>query len=141
MKLRKNALRGSATLELSLLLPILVTSAMLAMDYGRFATQLIAVNNAVRAGAYMGSFNPPDTNEILWDNAVRQAIIDELTANVWFDPNQLTIADPQNIYEAGTRRVQVQASYPFQTVAGWTYLPGYTNQRNLSHTAVMRAIR
>jgi len=124
---RRAARRGAAVLEFAILLPWLLTIALLCVDFGRFAHYYIAVTNAARAGAGYASNNlfTPATKP-RWDAAVRQAVVDELTENPpnrWFDASKLTIPAPLMIQEGGGYwRVQVDVSYPFQTLINWPFL-------------------
>ena len=134
---------GSATLELAIVLPMLMSTALLAVDYGRFAYTHIAVTNAARAGAYYGSFHPVG-NKAAWDAAIRQAVEDELDVqnNSWFDANSLVMAEPLVADDGGgLRRVTVDVSYPFQTLINWPFLPGYNDALMLRRVVVMRGIR
>lgn len=136
--------RGSATLELAVMLPLLMTIGLISVDFGRFAHTHIAVTNAARAGAGLGSMHrvTPSTQPI-WEAAIRLAVENELANNGWFDAQQLTMNPaPQSIVEAnGMSRVQVTVSYPFQTLINWPFLPGYNDPFILTRTVVMRLVR
>jgi Flp pilus assembly protein TadG len=135
--------RGSTTLELAIVLPLLLTTALLAVDYGRFASTYIAVTNAARAGAYYGSFHPVG-NKAAWDAAIRQAVEDELDVqnSTKFNAADLSMAEPIVVDEGGgMRRVTVDVSYPFRTVVNWPFLPGYNDDLMLRRVVVMRGIR
>jgi hypothetical protein len=116
---------------------------LLTVDFGRFAHTFIAVNNAARAGAGIGSFNnTTPTSKPLWDAAIQQAVEDELATNPWFDPGELVVAVPVLIDEGnGLRRVEVDVTYPFQTLINWPFLPGYNDPVNLRRVVVMRIVR
>ena len=135
--------RGSTTLEFAVLLPLLTTIGLLCVDYGRFCHSYVAITNASRAGAAFGSLRPPTANTTtIYNAAVRQAVIDELQANGWFQVGDLTVNNPVITNEGGgDRRVSVTVSYPFRTLINWPFLPGYNDPVMLRHTAVMRIIR
>jgi Flp pilus assembly protein TadG len=137
--------RGSATLEFALLLPILLSVALLCVDYGRFAFCYIAVTNAARAGAAYASRNlyTPST-QVQWQANVIQAVKDEFATNAWYerDSSKLTVDTPQLIQEGGGYwRVIVTAHYSFTTVVRWTAWTNWHNAGNpmdLKRTVVMR---
>jgi Flp pilus assembly protein TadG len=134
---------GSITLEFVFLLPVLLSLMLLTVDFGRFAHTYIAVSNAARAGASIGSFNAATpASKPLWDAAIQQAVTDEFETNTWFDVGNLVVAAPVLIDEGnGLRRVQVDVTYPFQTLINWPYLPGYSDPVDLRHVVVMRLVR
>ena len=143
LRTRKCRRRGSATLEFAVLHPLLITLMLLTVDFGRFAHSYIAVNNAARAGASIASFHPVTAaTKPLWDAAIRQAVEDELEANGWFETARLTMPPPNIIDEGnGLSRVEVDVTYPFQTLVNWPFLPGYNDPVNLRRVVVMRMVR
>ncbi len=139
--------RGSITLEFAILLPVLLTLVVLCVDFGRFAHSFIAVTNAARAGAGYASLHPvtPATRPA-WNAAVRQAVINELSGNVWFDEQQddLAISTPEVIDEGnGLIRVRVEVTFQFRTFLNWPLLPNFDedNPIQLRRAVVMRMIR
>jgi Flp pilus assembly protein TadG len=132
--------RGSATLEFSLVLPLLISVALLCVDFGRFAYCYISVTNAVRAGAAYASVNLySSSTETQWQTNVTQAVTDEFATNGWYSSGDLTVNTPQLIQESGGYwRVSVTASYSFSTLIQWGWLPGYNKPIKLSRTVVMR---
>ncbi|MGD9713153.1 MAG: TadE/TadG family type IV pilus assembly protein [Thermomicrobiales bacterium] len=146
---RSGSRQGSATIEFALLLPILLTIALLVLDFGRYAHTYIAVSNAARAAAGCGSQNPfsPATQSI-WVSKVRQAAVDEMAGNSWFNEADLTVSTPVVTTETtsesgGVWRMSVEVSYPFTTVVNWNHdwTPGYNNTIILRRSVVMRSIR
>lgn len=141
---RRSLRRGSATLEFAILLPILMTVALLCVDFGRFVHTYIAVTNAARAGAGFGSFHPviPAT-EAAWRAQIRQAVEDELpvdepTENPRFNSALLTVVINRFDEGSGFRRVEVTVTYPFHTVV----LPEFKiTPRAIQRTVAMRGIR
>lgn len=137
------ARRGVATVELVLILPVLMTMILGAIDFGRFAYSYIAVTNAARAAAGYASMNPyTPTTQPLFEAQLRQAALDELSAvdaSSPFDPAKVTVAstrsfDPGNVLW----RVRVDVTYPFETVVPW---PGIPDQIDLQRSVEMRGIR
>ena len=133
--------RGSAILELSLILPGLLTLALLAVDYGRVATCYVAVTNAARAGAGYGSSNAyTSATQAAWQAATIQAATDEFATNPWYNAANLTVSTPVVTQEGnGYWRVSVTATYSFQTLINWTLLSNYHKPVSLTRTVVMRA--
>ncbi len=90
--------RGSATIELSIMLPLLITVGVIATDFGRFAHTHIAVTNAARAGAGFGSMHRVTPTTLpLWRAAIRQAVEIEMANNAWFDAD---VIDPGSRYRS-----------------------------------------
>ena len=71
---------------MAILLPLLLTIALLCVDFGRFAHTLIAVNNAARAGAAYASMHPfTPVSRGVWEGNTQLAVKNELEASGWFD--------------------------------------------------------
>jgi hypothetical protein len=140
---RRPPRNASAIVEMAVLLPLLLTIALLCIDFGRFAHTFIAINNAARAGAGYASMHPHTaTSRSTWVANTQQAIIDEMAAGGWFDAENLQIPAPQLIDDGGGRsRVSVQVTYSFETLIRWPFLPGYNDPIRLTRTVVMRLIR
>lgn len=117
--------RGTAIVEFAVMLPILLTLMLLCVDFGRFAHYDIAVTNAARAGAAYGSSHGfTISTRPAWEAQVRLAVVDELDSNSWFDASKLTVPSPVVTQGGdGSWRVQVDVSYPFQTLLNWPFLP------------------
>lgn len=131
--------RGAAAVELALLLPVLVTFVVGAIDFGRFAHTYIAVGNAARAGAAFGSFNSYTTNsQAQWEAGIKGAINDEMNQLLMFDTSKVATTISNTTETDGLRRISVTVSYPFTTVVTWGYIPALTN---LQRTIVLRSIR
>jgi Flp pilus assembly protein TadG len=130
-------------LEFAILLPVLTSVALLAVDYGRFAHSYIAITNAARAGAGYASMHPvAPENKAAWDAKVRQTIINELSSNSWFNAGSLSTPAPVLTDDGTDRwRIKVEVSYPFQTIVNWPVLPGYNTPITLRREVVVRAIR
>jgi Flp pilus assembly protein TadG len=142
---RRRARRGSAILEFAILLPVLLTIALLCVDFGRFAHHYIAVTNAARAGAGYGSSHAiAGSSDPVWAARVQQAVKDELGWDNWHadERAKLTISTPVVTREpaTGNWRVEVQVSYAFATLVNWPFLPGYNTPVILHRRVVMRGI-
>ena len=141
--------RGAAAVEFAILVPVLVTLVLGAIDFGRFAYNYIAVTNAARAGAAYAIMNPYNTNSptatSAWQNAILQTARNELAnqvggtnaANLTINPLPAAIQDAN-----GLNRVQVTAHYPFTTIINWQWTGlGIPNTMSLSSMVEMRMIR
>lgn len=117
--------RGVSLLEFVIIMPILLALTLGAVDFGRFAITSIAVTNAARAGAAIGSVNSytPDTFPA-WEQKVRDAIVAEFSGMGNFDAAQLDFPTPLIAADAGQpRRMRLVVSYPFETIAPWPLIP------------------
>src|SRR5438132_3408386 len=102
--------KAVAAAELALILPLLVTLVLGAVDFGRFAFNYIAVTNAARAGASYGIMNNYTASTLTtWKANVRQAAKDEMTQQVGSgNISNLTVTVPDPTIDAnGLRRLQV----------------------------------
>lgn len=138
---KKNACRrGASATELALILPLMITLVLACIDFGRFGYMYIAVTNAARAGAGVGSSKKVTTSTLPnWRTLIRTTATSELANQSNYDPSRLTIPDPQLIVEtSGLRRVSVRVDYRFNMLVSWPLLP---NQFMLSRTVEMRMYR
>jgi Flp pilus assembly protein TadG len=132
--------RGVAATELALILPLLITIVLACVDFGRFGAAYIAITNAVRAGAGIGSNTKVTTASLgAWRTAIRSAVNNEFVGQSGVDPARLTVLDPQWLAPeaSGLRRVQVSVEYNFQMLVPW---PGLPNQVTLRRTVEMRML-
>src|SRR5262245_24073887 len=90
-----HARRGSAAVELALILPLFLLMTFGAIDFGRFAARAIAVDNGARAGAGYGIIHPytPGT-EAIWASGMQQAVTDEMQSmfDSRFGASNLTVS-------------------------------------------------
>ena len=138
-----NRRRGSATIELSIMLPLLITVGLIGTDFGRFAHHQIAVTNASRVAAgFAGAHRVTPATQATWQALVRQAAVEEMTSNGWFQAGDLVVPPATVVDEGnGVQRVEVTVTYPFDTLVNWPFLPGYNDPFQLNSTTVMRVIR
>jgi Flp pilus assembly protein TadG len=130
---------GTAAVELVLVSPVLITLALGAVDFGRFAYNYIAVTNAARAGASYGAMNSClPTYFTTWQTNIQTAVTNEMSQQTGFVSKNLTVSSSSTIEGTGLRRVTVTASYPFTTVVNWPKIPSSTT---LVATVVMRSVR
>jgi hypothetical protein len=78
------------------------------------------------------------TTQSAYLSNVQQAAADEMTGQTGFNSGNLTVNVSLINEVSGDTRVQVVASYPFQTVVTW---PGIPNNLTLQRTVAMRKIR
>ena len=67
--------RGSATLELAVLLPLLLVGTLGIADFGRIYYHMIAVSNAAHAGAKYGAHSPQNMDN---ESGITVAVLNEL---------------------------------------------------------------
>ena len=136
--------RGSAVLELSLVLPILISLGLICVDFGRVAFYYIAVTNAAMAGAQYASANPyppAAVSRALWVTNAKNAVTAEFAGSSGYSSSTITptvsapTVDPGN---SSYYLVSVTATYSFNTLISWSWLPGYNNTISLSRTVVLR---
>jgi Flp pilus assembly protein TadG len=128
--------RGASAVELAIVLPLLVTIVLGAVDFGRFAYSYIGVTNAARAGAayaMMNNYNSASsTSENAWVAGITTAAQQEMfgpTNYATASPN-VTVSSPSlsgttlsgvTIDSGGLRRALVTVSYPFNTLVNWNF--------------------
>ena len=84
--------RGTAALELAIILPVLVTIVLSCLDFGQFAYNYIALSNAVRAGAAWGMMQtPPPSDPPAWQTSIQTAVSNEMSLQPGFVPDNLTV--------------------------------------------------
>jgi Flp pilus assembly protein TadG len=138
-KRRETERRGAAAVEFAVVLPLLMMLLLGGADFGRCFHSAMAITNAARAGAEYGAMHPFDAAAPTgWQAGVQQAAINELSNSPLFDTAKLTVVASSITEADGSRRVQVQVTYPFRTVFTWLYTP---SSLTLQQTAVMRTIR
>jgi hypothetical protein len=101
-----------------------------AVDFGRFAQYENILSNAARVGAHYGAthrLTPLTAAD--WESELTIAVQEEAAHLTEFDSALLAI-EIDNYYQPdGTRRVEVEAAYPFQTVVNWPGLPSRIDLR------------
>jgi Flp pilus assembly protein TadG len=132
-------------MEFALLLPFLLTLALVCVDFGRALYYYTALTNAARAGAGYASANPypyTTTTQANWQTAAINAATNEFAANAWFNATKVsvTVSAPTNAqYTAGgSWPVTVTVSYPFKPLINWKFLSGYYTSMTLTRRVVMQ---
>ena len=137
--------RGAVAVEFAIILPLLVTIVLGCVDFGRFAYSYIALTNAARAGAAVGSMNVYSTSTLgRWTTMVVDAAAEEMSGQTGFDKTklQVTVTSIADGDALRLKRVQVVARYPFKTIVNWPWLPtGDGADMMMKRTVVLRSIR
>jgi hypothetical protein len=114
------------------------------VDFGRFAYNYIALTNAARAGAAYGIMNNYSSSTFsTWSAGITSAARAEMTGQTGYNSSNLTVSAPVvTVESSGLRRVQVTASYPFQTLIPWSWTGvGIPSSVTMQRTVVVRMIR
>jgi Flp pilus assembly protein TadG len=123
---------------MALILPLIVTIVLGAVDFGRFAFLHIALTNGARVGAGFASIHPVTSiTKADWDQEIKTLVAAEMSTTV--DDPDLTVTTPLPVDEGnGFKRVEVSVSYPFQMWVNWPMLP---NNVTMGRSVVMRFLR
>ena len=132
--------RGGVLIEFALVLPIMMTLVLGAIDFGRFAYYHMAVTNSDRAGAGYGRMHPcTSTTQATWQANIRDAVMKEMQGVPNYSDSSLTMSAPQVTTDGdGQKRVRVQVQYPFNTLVSWPFIPSHFT---LQRAVEMRFIR
>lgn len=135
--------KGAALVELAVVLVLLITIVLGCVDFGRFASTVIAVNNAAREGASFGSTHPftPVTQQ-RWKDQIVATIVTELSGLSNFRPEWVTVEEPimhaEAVDENLKLRVHVQVTHEFHTAVPWPLIPRVVR---ITRSAVMPVVR
>lgn len=131
--------RGAAATEAAIVLPVLLTLAIGAVDFGRIFGLSVQLSNAVQAGAESGATHrPTSVNYNSWLTRVRTAVMDDLSDSTDFNTSQVSIAVDLLTDSQGNQQVYVTANYLFRTIVNWPLVP---NQVPLKSQVIMRQYR
>ena len=133
--------RGVAATELALILPLFLLLVLGAVDFGRFASRVIAVANGSRAGAGFAVMNPyTTTTQSVWATKMKQAVVDEMQSmfDSRFGDSNLTVTSLKTNETGSYWRIKVTVVFPFQTILNW---PGIPHTVNVTQSTEMRGIR
>lgn len=115
---------GAVAVEFAIATPVVVLFALACVDMGRVSNYYGTVVNAARSGAEAGAtMQLTDLNQVIWEQLVREAVVDEMTNLNDFDEDKLEfdlLAEPDG---DGKLLVQVDVTYPFETAIRWPALP------------------
>lgn len=114
---RRAAARGTAALEMVLVLPFVVFCALATTDFGRVMHAYLVVSNAARCGAETGSMHKLSSRtRPVWESQVQQAIDEEMSGLHNFVSDNLSTSFDTTIDSDGLTRVNVQVNYSFHTL-------------------------
>jgi Flp pilus assembly protein TadG len=123
--------RGAATVELSLVLPLLAFLFVIGLDYSRVFYASVIVSNCARNGAlYASDQNVADRSPY---EDLQQAVLAD--ASDLTEP--LTVSSREGSDTSSYDWVEVTVTYPFKTVISY---PGIPSQVNISRTVHMRKV-
>jgi Flp pilus assembly protein TadG len=141
---RRGRRRGAAATELALILPLLVTLVLAAVDYGRFVSLYISLANAARAGAQYGAMNNfSSSTQSTWTGNVQAAAVNEISGQYsGFSSSNVTVTPSATFDANGVRNVTVTATYPFTTLINWQWTGlGLPHTMTISQQAQLPMIR
>jgi Flp pilus assembly protein TadG len=114
---RRDRQGGAAAVEFALLLPLMMTLVMGAIDWGWFFFVHQRVVNAAREGARAGTLVPPPPPEDQTDAAVAEA---QDAAEDYLERAQLERKGVTAVFEAGAApAIKVTIAYPFKALTGF----------------------
>ena len=131
--------RGTAMVELLVVLPLLVAVCLLSVDLARSMHLANALSNAARVGAERGATRQfTDYTRVSWQQLVEQSVLDEMQDLVDFVPSQLAIELTVDDADESHVRVVVLVEYEFYTVLPW---PGLPRPLTIRRSVAMRQYR
>ncbi len=131
-QLRNKRRRGTSTIEMALILPILVLLVVACIDFGRFGYWFVSVSNAAREGAWYATAFPSTGDVDVWKASVAEACAEEMGVDAAAMP-----ADWVSTQLIGSDRVQVTVQYPFRMLVNW---PAFADEYTISQRVEMRVI-
>jgi Flp pilus assembly protein TadG len=131
--------RGTAALEFVIVLPVLMVIVVGAADLSRMLHYKNVLTNAARTGAAYGATHAvSDYTYDEWVERVQSRALEE-AANLPYCNSSLIELTVTTFDDAdGSRRVQVEVTYPFELLIHW---PGWPKRLTLHHSVCMRRYR
>jgi len=124
---------------MALVLPVLLTLAIGAVDFARAYTTFNALSNAVRVGAETGATHRrTDLTSASWEDRIHTRIQQELLDTPQISLSQLLVDIQPITTESDRLRITVSAQIPFQTIVDW---PGLPHQFPVAHSVSMDEYR
>lgn len=115
---------GASAVELACLLPVVIALALGTVDLGRVAHFENVLSNAARVGAdYGATHRLYSYNGSQWESRVIARVQEEAAHLPQFDPARLQVVVETMTQPDGTRRIEVEAAYPFEMIVDWPGLP------------------
>lgn len=122
--------RGTATVELAVLLPLLAFLFAVAVDYSRVLYYAVIVESAARNGALYGSRSSTYAADT---NGIQQAALND-AADMTPAPNVSAVSGTDG---SGNAQITVTATWTFQALLSY---PGIPSTVNLSSSVTMRVL-
>lgn len=119
--------RGAATVELSLVLPLLAFLFVIGLDYSRVFYASVIVANCARNGALYAS------DENVADRSLYEDLQQAVQADASDLTEPLTVSSVEGTDAAGYARVEVTVTYPFRTVLSYPGIPSTVNITRIVH--------
>lgn len=133
------ARRGTASVEMALITPVVLLFALAAGDFGRVAHAHLALGSATKAGAeYAGTHAVSTYTRSAWEQNIGNVVKDDLASLLGFDEGNLQISISTTTDDDGLLLTTVESTYLFNTVVPWPQLP---QQVFLKQRANYRRIR
>lgn len=128
--------KGAAAVELAIVLPLLLTIAMLTIDFGSTVSTYLVLSNAARSGAdYAATHHIPPTSRAAWEARINSAVQTELSNFKRYQSNQLNTQISTSTNVNGTVQVAVDVRYSHETIVPW---PGVPSRIPLHYRVEMR---
>ncbi|MDB5343142.1 MAG: TadE-like protein [Schlesneria sp.] len=128
--------RGAAAVEMAVVLPLLLSLAMMTFDLGSIVSTYLVLSNAGRTGAdHAATHRVLPASRSLWESRIKDAIQSEMVSFKKFDPTQLqtTISTTANADQS--TQVVVDLRYMHTTIVPW---PGLPKKLSLHYRVEMR---
>lgn len=136
---RPSRRRGTAALELAFILPVLIVLVLVSVDLGRGTQYDVVLSNAAREGAAYGATHRETVRtHDAWEAEIRRRVQGEAAYLPEFDSDQLDVAVEIIAQTDGSRRIEVEAAYPFEMILD---VPAYSRTIVLRRRAAMQEYR
>jgi Flp pilus assembly protein TadG len=128
--------RGAAAVEMAVVLPMLLSLAMLTFDLGGIVSTYLVLSNAGRTGAdHAATHRVVPASRSLWESRIKDAIQSEMASFKRFDPTQLQTTISTNANADQSTQVVVDLRYMHTTIVPW---PGFPTKLSLHYRVEMR---
>ena len=130
--MRRGGLRAQDLVEFALIFPVLMVLLLGMIDFGRIFHVLIAISNAAREGARIGTLYNIDPDGLMNETMIKQAATqeaqnfslqlteDQVTPScVCLDPDPLICPNATDCVKGQTLRVEV--NYSFEPITGMVF--------------------
>ncbi len=128
--------RGAAAVEMAVVLPLLLSLAMLTFDLGGIVSTYLVLSNAGRTGAdHAATHRVLPASRSLWESRIKDAIQSEMASFKKFDPTQLQTTISTSTNADLSTQVVVDLRYMHTTIVPW---PGFPKKLSLRYRVEMR---